>query len=198
MANEPWIEANDQVLMDSIIKHEGDKDTIYGMINAGSLEAADNCDVAACMSQGLWPAYVDTEGKDTVGVGHLITGNEDYDCYGGVTDEVVMRQLANDVVVHLQAARGLAENNNMRIAGNYVVQRFMTEMCFNIGVSGYSKFRNGLMKLTSAVNGDGRFSYNDAADEHLDSKWARQVKDRAIEMVDTLRALDTQDAFTTG
>ena len=33
-------------------------------------------------------------------------------------------------------------------------------------------------------------SHNDAADEHLDSKWARQVGGRATEMVDNLRELD--------
>ena len=66
----------------------------------------------------------------------------------------------------------------------------MAELCFNIGVGGYSKFVSGLKKLASAVNGDGDFTYNDAADEHLDSRWAKQVKGRANEMVDTLRALD--------
>lgn len=78
----------------------------------------------------------------------------------------------------------------MNIAGNLVVQRFMTEMCFNLGEAGYANFRNSLRKLASAVNADGQFTYNDAADEHLDSQWARQVGDRATEMVDTLRALD--------
>jgi hypothetical protein len=63
-------------------------------------------------------------------------------------------------------------------------------MCFNIGANRYSKFKSGLLKLASAVEKNGDFSYNDAADEHLDSKWARQVKERANSMVDTLRALD--------
>ena len=67
----------------------------------------------------------------------------------------------------------------------------MTEMCFNIGAGAYAKFKNGLKKLTSAVNGDGEFTYDDSANEHLDSKWAGQVKDRAHQMVDTLRALDS-------
>jgi hypothetical protein len=56
--------------------------------------------------------------------------------------------------------------------------------------AGYANFRNGLRKLASAVNHDDQFTYNDATDEHLDSKWARQVGDRATEMVDALRALD--------
>ena len=63
-------------------------------------------------------------------------------------------------------------------------------MCFNIGAKRYAGFKNGLKKLASAVNHDGKYTYNDAADEHLDSVWARQVKGRAKEMVNTLRALD--------
>ncbi|MGD8559095.1 MAG: hypothetical protein PVH04_05500 [Gammaproteobacteria bacterium] len=191
MANgDNWIASNDDELIKSIIKHEGDKHVIYNHIEAGTLKAAADCDAAACMEKGTWPAYVDSEGLDTVGIGHLIRGDEDYDCYGGVTDEVIMKQLADDLEHHLAAAKKLAADHGMNIDGNYVVQRFMTELCFNIGATGYSKFKNGLKKLTSAVNGDGEFTYNDAADEHLDSRWAKQVKGRAEEMVDTLRALD--------
>ena len=51
----------------------------------------------------------------------------------------------------------------MPIDGNFVAQRFMPELCFNIGASGYGNFKNGLKKLTSAINGDGKFNYNDAA-----------------------------------
>ncbi len=191
MANEDdWIKSDDNLLIESIKKHEGDRDVIYGYMKSGTLKASEGCDAEACMEEGTWPAYVDTEGLDTVGIGHLITGHEDYDCYAGVTEEVVMKQLAEDLETHLAAAKKLASDYGMNIGGNYTVQRFMTELCFNIGATGYSKFRNGLKKLASAVNKDGEFTYNDAANEHLDSKWARQVKGRANEMVDTLRRLD--------
>ena len=194
MADEnDWITSNDSELIASIVRHEGNKQVIYRDIRSGRLQPATNCDAAACMEQGTWPAYVDTEGLDTVGVGHLITGNESYDCYAGISDDEAMQQLADDLVTHLAAAKRLAAQYGMHIGGNYVVQRFMTELCFNIGESGYANFKNGLKKLASAVNADGGYTYNDAADEHLDSKWARQVKGRAHEMVDTLRALDTVD-----
>jgi lysozyme len=195
MANgDDWIKSNDSELIKSIIKHEGDKQVIYREIKAGRLKAAEKCDAKTCIENNTWPAYVDTEGLDTVGIGHLITGDEDYDCYGGVTEEVVMKQLASDLETHLAAAKKLAADNNMSIEGNYAAQRFMTEMCFNIGAAGYSKFKNGLKKLASAVNGDGQHSYNDAANEHLDSRWARQVKGRAVAMTDTLRELDLEHA----
>ena len=191
---EGWIESTDNELIASIIKHEGNRDVIYSHLKSGILKAAEGCDPEACMEQGTWPAYIDSEGLDTVGIGHLITGDEDYDCYGGVKEDIVMKQLAADLENHLVAAKKLASDNGINIDGNYAVQRFMTEMCFNIGASGYAKFKNGLKKLASAVNGDGKFTYNDAADEHLDSRWAKQVKGRAIEMTDTLRALDLEHA----
>lgn len=187
-----WIEAADDALRESIIRHEGDRDVIYAMLEGGSLNAARGCDWRQCRDEGTWPAYVDSKGLDTVGIGHLITGNEAYDAYAGVPDAEVQAQFEQDVQTHLSAAKRLAEEQGMRIAGNFVIQRFMTEMCFNIGEGKYRGFRNGLKKLASAVNGDGRFTYNQAADEHLDSQWARQVKTRATEMTDMLRALDRQ------
>jgi len=197
MANEDdWIKANDSELIASIKKHEGERDVIYSYLESGRLKAADGCDADACKEAGTWPAYVDTEGLDTVGIGHLITGDEDYDCYGGVTEDVVMKQLAEDLETHLASAKKLASDYGMNIGGNYTVQRFMTELCFNIGAASYANFKNGLKKLASAVNGDGQFTYNDAANEHLDSKWARQVKGRAKNMTDTLRALDLEHATT--
>jgi lysozyme len=185
-----WIVSTDQQLIASIIKHEGDKQVIYRELRTGRLKAAPDCDAQACMQQGTWPAYVDSEGLDTVGIGHLITGQEPFDCYAGVSNEQVMQQLSTDLETHLAAAKRLAEEHGMNIAGNHVVQRFMTEMCFNIGALRYANFKNGLLKLTSAVNDDGQFTYNDAADEHLDSRWARQVGNRAREMVDKLRVMD--------
>ena len=51
----------------------------------------------------------------------------------------------------------------------------LVEMCFNLGISGLVGFK----KMLSAVEaGD----YQTAAQEMLDSKWARQVKGRAVEL----------------
>ena len=185
-----WITSNDPELLESITRHEGNKDTIYALVEQGKLPIAEGCNFDHCKASGLWPAYLDSEGLPTVGVGHLITDKEGFNCYAGLSDDLVMEQLSTDVITHLSAAKRLAKNLEMNVDDNQVVQRFMTEMCFNIGAGAYKKFRNGLKKLTSAVNGDGKFNFNDAADEHLDSRWARQVGQRAIEMTNTLRELD--------
>lgn len=187
-----WIRSNDRELLDSIRRHEGTKDYIYTQIRANKIKVAEGCDAKDCMNAGLWPVYIDSKGLPTVGVGHLVTGKESYNPYAGITDTQAEHQLASDIEEHLNNAKEIANEKGMEpnIGGNYVVQRFMTEMCFNIGKSGYLEFKNGLRKLASAVNNDGEFTYNEAADEHLDSKWRRDVGNRAIEMCNTLRALD--------
>ncbi len=190
MLESDWISAKDDTLISSIIKHEGDKDTIYSFIQSGHLKVASDCDFQKCFNENKWPVYIDTKGYNTVGVGHLVTGKEPYNCFDGVTDENVINQLSEDIGIHLDGAKHLAEQYQMNIAGNYTVQRFMVEMCFNLGEVRYAKFKKGLTKLAEAVNQTGKNSYNDAADEHLDSGWAKQVKQRAVEMTNTLRELD--------
>ncbi len=187
-----WINSDDSELLNSVMRHEGTKEVIYARIRSGRLPVAPGCDAEACMATGLWPVYLDSKGYPTNGVGHLITGNEHYDPYAGITDQQAMQQLAEELQEHMLNAQSIAEMKGMEpaIDGNYVVQRFMTELCFNIGKAGYLNFRNGLKKLASAVNGDGNYSYNNAADEHLDSKWHKDVGSRAIEMCNTLRELD--------
>lgn len=190
-----WIEANDSELRASITKHEGDLNTIFAMAAQNSLPIPPACNIAQCQERQLWPAYICSAGHNTVGIGHKITGNEGFDCYQGLTDEQVADLFARDIAEHLDAAKRIAQDYEMDIADNQVVQRFMVEMCFNIGAGTYRKFRNGLKKLTSAVNDNTAsdsqvYNYNQAADEHLDSRWAKQVGDRAIAMTNTLRALD--------
>ena len=51
----------------------------------------------------------------------------------------------------------------------------LVEMCFNLGISGLVGFKK---MLTAVEAGD----YQTAAQEMLDSKWARQVKGRAVEL----------------
>jgi GH24 family phage-related lysozyme (muramidase) len=181
MTQERWIFKDDDVLLASIMKHEGTKQLIYQYIESGQVKVAEGCNFVECKANDLWPAYLDTQGLETVGIGHLITNSEAYNSRAGVNDNDVIKQLANDIATHLSAAKSLAAAHGMNIDRNYVVQRFMTEMCFNIGANRYSKFKSGLLKLASAVEKNGDFSY---------SKWARQVKERANSMVDTLRALD--------
>lgn len=60
------------------------------------------------------------------------------------------------------------------------VQEVVVEMCYQIGVTGVSNFKNTLRAMQ-----EGRWS--DAANGMLDSKWARQTPSRAKEMAEIIR-----------
>lgn len=59
-------------------------------------------------------------------------------------------------------------------------QDVLVNMCFNMGLPTLLKFKNMIAALES---GD----YDKAADEMLDSKWARQVGGRAEELAEQMR-----------
>jgi hypothetical protein len=108
MTQENWISTDDDVLLASIIKHEGTKQLIYQYIESGQVKIAESCNFVECKASDLWPAYLDTEGLETVGIGHLITNTEAYDSRAGVNDKDVIKQLADDIDTHLSAAKSLA------------------------------------------------------------------------------------------
>lgn len=59
-------------------------------------------------------------------------------------------------------------------------QDVIVNMAFNLGVTGLFKFKR---MWTALYQKD----YNWAASEMLDSKWAKQVKGRAVRLADTMR-----------
>lgn len=79
-----------------------------------------------------------------------------------------------------------ALNNALDYAANHRLQldavRFavIVDMMFNLGYGGVMKFKNMRAAL---IVGD----YNAAAEEMLDSKWARQVGKRAIELANMMQ-----------
>ena len=60
------------------------------------------------------------------------------------------------------------------------VQEVILNMCYQLGVTGTSKFRKAISALQE---GD----WEDAANEMLDSLWARQTPNRAKELSDIIR-----------
>ena len=62
----------------------------------------------------------------------------------------------------------------------------LVNMAFNLGVNGLLKFK----KMLTAI-GDGYFEL--AAKEMLDSKWARQVGDRALELAQQMKTGEYND-----
>tara|TARA_R110002020_G_scaffold125344_2_gene282527 strand:+ start:541 stop:951 length:411 start_codon:yes stop_codon:yes gene_type:complete len=64
-----------------------------------------------------------------------------------------------------------------------LIQEVVKEMVFNLGYSGFKKFKKTIYYLETE-------QYSEAADEMLDSLWARQVKNRAVEMSNEVRSCE--------
>jgi lysozyme len=66
---------------------------------------------------------------------------------------------------------------------NYIARGVLIEMCFQLGVTGVSKFRNMFEALKIP-------DYNKASEEMLDSKWYEQTPARAKSLSYIMRSSD--------
>jgi len=106
--------------------------------------------------------YVDTEGYPTIGVGHKIRN---------ITRKEAMELLDNDmeeVILQAETFSWFSRMNSTR-------QDVVLNMIFNLGFGGFKKFKRMIRALETR-------NYPAAALEMRDSKWARQVGKRAIEL----------------
>ena len=113
--------------------------------------------------------YEDSEGVLTIGVGRNLER--------GISKEEALFMLDNDIVHHAREL-GIA----FPIVHGLSQERYeaLVNMAFNLGIPRLSTFR----KMWAAIQaGD----FDKAADEMLDSKWARQVGYRATELAETMR-----------
>ena len=124
--------------------------------------------------------YLDTLGKRTVGVGHLCVEDfwEDDKEY---EEKFLMTILEHDLSDAIKGANDLmAENGCMDM--NEKAHEIIIEMVFQLGKTGVSKFKN----MWKALSG---LQYSAAADQMLDSRWAKQTPNRANGMADIMRSL---------
>ena len=125
--------------------------------------------------------YDDSLGIPTIGYGFAI---KDLVLQEDLCDEILLRKL--------------------RILGRSVMGKFpffdslpsdckdvLMEMCYQLGVTGVSKFKKALKAME---DGD----WEKAADEMLDSKWAKQTPNRAKEMSNIVRSLHEKKSSTKG
>jgi lysozyme len=115
--------------------------------------------------------YQDTVGKLTVGYGRNL---DDV----GISEQEAEFMLMNDLNGALLVARGLVDHFD-QLADHR--QEALVEMAFNLGATRLAKFHN---MIAAVEAGD----FEKAADEMLDSLWAKQVKGRAKELSDLMRA----------
>jgi len=114
--------------------------------------------------------YKDTVGKTTIGVGRNL------DDVGITKDEALMllkrdMQIARDELLFAFPAFNSMSDARLDVLVN---------MVFNMGITRFKKFKNTIAALVE-------HDYSLAADEMLDSRWARQVKGRAIELSEQMR-----------
>ena len=109
--------------------------------------------------------YKDSLGIDTIGFGFAI---KDLELDADVCDIILERKL---------------KNLNDRIKNKFdwykyippEIKDVVTEMCYQLGVTGFSKFRKTIAYLQNK-------EWKNASIEMLDSKWAKQTPNRAKEL----------------
>jgi len=121
--------------------------------------------------------YRDTEGLLTIGYGFCLDRIEMPRSVG----EVWLRHLIEDIDAALRMHFDWYEG----IDG--VRQAVLIDMAYNLGVPGLLRFRRMLAALE-------RGDFETAADEMLDSKWAKQVGRRADELARIMRSGDVGGA----
>jgi len=117
--------------------------------------------------------YLDTEGLETIGVGRNIS-----ETGLGLTDDEVDYLLQNDIS---RVEKELNAAFSWYWELNQARKDAMISLGFNLGLPRLLKFKNALESMSNA-------KFDDAADHFLDSKWATQVKNRAIELTDIIRS----------
>ena len=131
--------------------------------------------------------YKDHLGYPTIGVGHLVLeSDEEYGMSVGtpITQTRCDELLFQDLNIVLKECESRFHENWKDWPEE--VKLIIANMAFNLGLTRLIKFQ----KMFKALNeGD----YKQASIEGLDSKWAKQVYNRAKRLMNRLRDIDTTD-----
>ena len=118
--------------------------------------------------------YQCTEGYDTIGYGFAI---KDLKLDEDIAELILIRKLA-DLQERISHTFGWFYNSPQE------VKDIVTNMCYQLGISGFSKFKKTIYLIETE-------QYEDASIEMLDSLWAKQTPSRAKELSESLRAIAT-------
>ena len=124
--------------------------------------------------------YKDTEGFATIGWGHKVVYEDNFKDGKTYTKEELQEVFDKDLNKAIGLARQLMEENNVSDLPT-TAQHTITEMVFQLGKSGGSKFRN-MWKCLQDRNFEG------ASLEMLDSKWNRQTPNRCKKLSDQMKS----------
>jgi GH24 family phage-related lysozyme (muramidase) len=130
--------------------------------------------------------YNDSRGFPTIGYGHLIKPGEMSSFAGGITKEQADMLFAKDFEEHKAAAMRIPSFSDHPKD----IQDTLIDMTFNMGNAWYKKWPE-TMKMLQAKD------YNGVRDAILKSKYATQVKGRALVNAKTFESGDTRTASNT-
>ena len=124
-------------------------------------------------------AYECSEGKITVGVGRNI------DSEGGIglSDEEIDFLLQNDIE---RCIIELSSEYDWFVDLDDIRKDAMVDIAFNLGITRLRLFKRALAAMAEG-------NYKQAATEFLDSKWAKQVGGRALELTDMISSGEYAD-----
>ena len=128
--------------------------------------------------------YLDHLNLKTLGVGHLVTEwDEEYDKPVGTTvsDDRVNELFEKDINVTLEECRYLYDDFDSLPEE---VQKIIGNMMFNLGRPRLSRFH----KMKKAVLDK---DWQEAANQMQDSKWYKQVTNRAERLCERMRNVDS-------
>ena len=116
--------------------------------------------------------YKCTEGYDTIGYGFAV---KDLVLDEDIAELILLRKL-DKLQQRIASVFGWWYNSPK------TVKNVVTNMCYQLGISGFSKFKKTIYLLETE-------QYDEASIEMLDSLWAKQTPNRAKELSEQLRAL---------
>ena len=114
--------------------------------------------------------YEDTSGHLTIGVGRNLDSL-------GLSDDEIYYLLKNDI---RRCETELDNSFRWYKDLDQVRQEAMINLCFNLGITRLRKFKLALRAMEVK-------DYEDASEEFLDSLWATQVGQRAVEVAEMIK-----------
>ena len=131
--------------------------------------------------------YKDHLGYETVGVGHLILKTDEE--YGQGVGYPITQTRADELLFY--DLNTVLEECETHFHQNWKVwpeevKLIIANMAFNLGITKLKKFQ----LMLTAINAE---DYKTASEEGLDSRWAKQVYNRAKRLMNRLRDIDVTD-----
>ena len=125
--------------------------------------------------EGFKPSvYQCSQGFDTIGYGFAV---KDLEIDEDIAELILMRKID-------KLQKRISSTFSWWIDSDQAIKDVVTNMCYQLGVLGFSKFKKTIYYLETE-------QYEEASFEMLDSLWAKQTPNRAKELSEEVRALSS-------